>query len=258
MVRRSGIYSIRHLDSDRRYIGSAVSIYHRWAAHRSYLTKGGHQNSYLQRAWVRYGADRFIFEVIEYVDVDLLIEREQHWLNQFARPQLFNLRRDARSNKGIRLSDETRQKLSVIAKRRGVSPKCRAAAVKAQTGKKATEATRAKMVAAKIGKIHSDAARLKMSEQAQRRGEGHIGKIRKALLRTWLLTDPAGAEHIVTDIIAFAKQNGLSANELRNVADRPGRTHKRWVSRRLSITRNPDSQSYIASNSDNALKDQAA
>lgn len=81
-LKQSGIYSIIHISSGKRYIGQAVNIYRRFNTHRSELNSGKHHSILLQRAWNKYGKDAFKFELLEYVtDVSKLEEREQHWMD---------------------------------------------------------------------------------------------------------------------------------------------------------------------------------
>ncbi len=79
----SGIYLIRCLANDKVYVGSAVVIARRWRLHRFNLGKGNHHSRYLQRAWNKYGADAFLWEVLEAVEPARLVEREQCYIDQF-------------------------------------------------------------------------------------------------------------------------------------------------------------------------------
>ena len=80
----SGIYSITHIASGRRYIGSSVNIKRRWNAHRSALNRGINDNPHLQNAWIKYGKDSFLFEIIESnVDVKLLEDKENEYIVLF-------------------------------------------------------------------------------------------------------------------------------------------------------------------------------
>jgi len=73
-----GIYAITNKVTGRRYIGRSIDIGRRWQAHLLGLSRGRHYNIHLQRAWLRYGDQAFVFSVIETVDdPDRLIEREQ-------------------------------------------------------------------------------------------------------------------------------------------------------------------------------------
>jgi group I intron endonuclease len=76
-----GIYKIENLVNGKRYYGSSKNIDKRWSDHKNQLRAGKHGNYYLQRAWVKYGEDKFSFEIIEECMVETLLEREQHYLN---------------------------------------------------------------------------------------------------------------------------------------------------------------------------------
>ena len=47
----TGIYEIRNIANDKRYIGSAMSFDTRFRAHLNDLRKDKHPNRYLQFAW---------------------------------------------------------------------------------------------------------------------------------------------------------------------------------------------------------------
>lgn len=130
---KSGIYKITNIITGLFYIGSANNIERRFIEHRKNLRGNKHSNSYLQNAWNKYWEHLFKFEIIEFVMVELLIEREQYWFDLtkcYDRSIGYNLRPKAASNKGCKFSEEFKEM------RR-----------KNQTGKKASEETRAKMAA---------------------------------------------------------------------------------------------------------------
>jgi len=76
-----GIYKIENLIDGNLYYGSSKNIQKRWKTHRSQLNRGKHGNVYLQRAWTKYGNNSFIFEIVEECSLDLLLEREQYYLD---------------------------------------------------------------------------------------------------------------------------------------------------------------------------------
>jgi group I intron endonuclease len=78
-MNKPGIYSITHEASGKVYVGSSLNIRRRWNKHRRELRQGAHHSQKLQRAWDKYGADAFVFAVIE--ETDDLLPREQHWLD---------------------------------------------------------------------------------------------------------------------------------------------------------------------------------
>lgn len=76
----SGIYAIVS-PSGKVYIGSSRRLKFRKARHFSDLRNGRHENSALQRAWVKYDG-QLTFQVVEYCSENILIEREQHWMDK--------------------------------------------------------------------------------------------------------------------------------------------------------------------------------
>ena len=72
---QSGIYRILCAPSGKAYIGSSKNIVARWAAHRSKLRLNKHGNPHLQYAWNMYGAEAFIFEIVEELEPDNLLDR---------------------------------------------------------------------------------------------------------------------------------------------------------------------------------------
>lgn len=106
---KTGIYQIRNTVNGKRYIGSAINIYNRWATHKKFLNKGRHHNTPLQRAWDKYGKDAFVFELIEDCEKSRLINREQYYFD--VRKPEYNISPTAGSCLGIKFTDEHRQKL---------------------------------------------------------------------------------------------------------------------------------------------------
>lgn len=112
----SGIYCIRHIETDMRYIGKSINIERRFVAHRYYLSNPVLAigiNRHLWNAVRKYGIESFVFEVIEIVCAEhraTLAERELHWMAVFASTDRrfgYNLRAD--SSSGMIVHDETRK-----------------------------------------------------------------------------------------------------------------------------------------------------
>jgi len=101
----SGVYKITNVVNNNVYIGSTVNIGNRWREHRRKLNSRIHNNKYLQRAWNKYGWEKFRFEILESVlKKSNLLDREQYYLDLF-NPE-YNIRKIAESNFGIRHSEE--------------------------------------------------------------------------------------------------------------------------------------------------------
>ncbi len=142
MTGASGIYVIICLESGRRYIGSAVDIASRWRVHRCDLHKHKHHSQHLQRAWNKYGEDKFQFAVLEIVDDRLmLVEREQVWLNEL-QPE-FNSCKIAGSQLGTKRTPEQVERFRALRIAEGP-----AKAIKLR-GRVASPETRAKIKAAR-------------------------------------------------------------------------------------------------------------
>lgn len=65
---KSGVYRIRNIINNYKYIGRAEDIEERWKAHIRNLNKNSHRNQFLNEEWNEYGAGAFEFSVIEYCD----------------------------------------------------------------------------------------------------------------------------------------------------------------------------------------------
>jgi|SRR5579872_4983504 len=57
-----GTYKIVNILNGRYYYGSSYDITKRFQQHKRDLTKGNHHCIYLQRAYNKYGADKFLFQ----------------------------------------------------------------------------------------------------------------------------------------------------------------------------------------------------
>jgi group I intron endonuclease len=76
------IYCIQNKVNNKRYIGSSKDWYVRKRMHLNQLTRQIHHSIKLQRAWNKYGADKFSFVVLEEVaEESHLIPREQWWID---------------------------------------------------------------------------------------------------------------------------------------------------------------------------------
>ena len=161
---RSGIYCIFNMRNGKLYIGSAKKLIDRTTRHIKDLMVGKHRNRYLQRAWNKDGIISFLFIVIEYCDIDKLIEREQYWFSQFDFDnQLYNLCPVAGSSLGVKRSDETRKKLSERCKGRVQSEETRNKLSNVAKGRTFSEETRKKLSEAAKGRVQSEATRNKIS-----------------------------------------------------------------------------------------------
>jgi len=78
-----GIYKITNTDNNKCYIGQSVHMVQRLGDHKRNLRKGEHINEYFQRAYNKYGIDKFVYEVIEECDKEQLNDKELFWIDLF-------------------------------------------------------------------------------------------------------------------------------------------------------------------------------
>jgi hypothetical protein len=106
------------------------------------LRRGTHHSPHLQHAWNCYGEDAFKFSTIERVEPDLLLEREQFWIDRLCAcdpDRGFNTAPVAGTRFGVPQSAESRAKMSVSAKGKPKSAEHRARIGAGNKGKIRTE-----------------------------------------------------------------------------------------------------------------------
>ena len=90
-----GIYCIENINTHKKYIGQSQNIHKRWLDHKWALNNNVHDNSYLQKAWNKYGEENFSFIVIEECMAEDLNDREIYYIDffkSFDRGYGYNLR----------------------------------------------------------------------------------------------------------------------------------------------------------------------
>lgn len=96
------------------YVGSTNNSINRWRQHRNYLKNNTHHSDYLQRSWNKYGESAFVFTVVEIVECNNLIEREQFWIDYYLNSgrKVYNMSKIAGAVTGYKWSSEQRSKIS--------------------------------------------------------------------------------------------------------------------------------------------------
>lgn len=176
MKNESGIYKITCIPNGKIYIGSAVRLPKRKNSHFETLSKGIHKNRHLQNAFIKYGIEKFTFEVIEIVhEKEKLIHCEQIWINKtrcYYNNTGFNICPIAGSTLGVKHSKETKEKRSVL----NIGNKF-------NLGKKASHETRKKMSNAhkgnkySVGRVLSKQTRDKISASNKGRISPTLGMV---------------------------------------------------------------------------------
>lgn len=197
---KSGIYVITNTVNGHYYGGRAYNFKTRWQQHIYDLKNQKHENEPLQRAWNKYGADKFEFAVLEYCEPEKCAICEQVWLDEHCgKPECYNLspyaiggalkgNKNALGNKnrlGKTFSEESRQRMSESGKRRppiSLTTRNKLSASKkghpvseetrhklSKANKNPSEETRQKIGAAQKGKSVSEETRRKQSESARKK-----------------------------------------------------------------------------------------
>ena len=81
--KKSGVYIIKHKNTEKVYIGSSINMYSRIHCHKNKLKNNQHTNPKLQNFCNKYGFEGFIFEAKEFCEKEKLIEREQYWMDYY-------------------------------------------------------------------------------------------------------------------------------------------------------------------------------
>jgi group I intron endonuclease len=126
------------------YIGSSSNIERRWKNHRKALEESRHHCQKLQTAWRRSGKDRFEFGIIEECTQEVLLEREQYWLDYYVDIR-YNTNPIAMSRYGGKHTEETKQKLRLLRIGKPLSEQHKKAISDAQRNTKKSEEWKAKI-----------------------------------------------------------------------------------------------------------------
>jgi group I intron endonuclease len=163
------IYRITNMANGKYYIGSAESFARREWQHKYDLRKGIHKNPRLQAAWNKYGADMFVFEIIEEVPVgQTAFDCENKYLHEHVgKPECYNVNTDAIGMRtGIPHTGETKALLST---------KVQAALAEGRGGKFIpSEETRRKMSEANKGN-RGPKGHIRTAEHRRRLSEANKG-----------------------------------------------------------------------------------
>jgi len=199
--KHSGVYIIKHVDSGKQYVGSSKLMSHRFKQHKAALNGYGHQNSYLQYAWNKYGQDAFEFKVILICDKYQMRYYEQLIMDSL-KPE-FNQSKSAYSGIaiGATCSDSHKAKVSITSRERWSNAEYRAKATKAiQVSMTADECQkrsdrtkllwsnpeyRAKSIAVRQGQAYNKGYKCTTEQVENRKKAGRISNIKRNYGQGW-------------------------------------------------------------------------
>lgn len=161
----AGIYAIINIDSGDFYIGSSKNLRSRWFNHKNRLRASKSCCKHLQNSWNKYGESAFEFLVLEECSIEVLLNKEQ-WYLDHCKPTL-NILTIAGNTSGMKHSEITKIKIGVKAKiqvrhnltnehksnlSKSIKTKYDAGWKNPNTGKSTSEETKSKLSKANIGK----------------------------------------------------------------------------------------------------------
>lgn len=173
----SGIYCIENKVNGKKYIGQSAELNERKRSHFSMLKNGNHYNRHLQNAYNKYGKKNFEFKVILYAEPNELTKYEQGFIDKHKPEELYNICLECvNSPLGVKASDETRRKLSIVhtGKPSGMKDKHH------------SEETKKKLSIARAGKRHNEEAKRKISiamtgKPSNRKGKHHSEEAKRKI-----------------------------------------------------------------------------
>lgn len=119
---KSGIYCIRNIENNKRYIGRTVNLSKRKSEHFWMLNSNRHFNKYLQNAYNLH-PNYFVFEIIEECENELCNEKEIFYISKYQTMDAefgYNLCEGGKTTTGYKFTEETKRKLSE--QRKGIKP----------------------------------------------------------------------------------------------------------------------------------------
>lgn len=113
IYKKSGVYIIKNNINERVYVGSSVNLYKRLNAHTNNLINKKHANAAMMNFVKKHGHECLTFEVIEFCDRSVLIEKENFYINKHKAYGVgFNCSPVANAPFVGGFSEETRKKIS--------------------------------------------------------------------------------------------------------------------------------------------------
>lgn len=135
----SGIYVIKNKVNNKVYIGQSKDIYKRWENHIRELNYNKHHNKHLQRAWSKYGYEKFKFDILLKCKADELNEFEHLKIKEFKSSNSnygYNMNEGGDYVGASIVTDETKKKISEAQIGRKLTDEWKANISKSHKGKR--------------------------------------------------------------------------------------------------------------------------
>ena len=192
----SGIYKITNLKNNKAYYGSAVNLNTRCYEHMRQLKNNEHINNHLQCSYNKYGIAYFSFSILLYCSKKDLLFYEQRFLDAYwdGGKQCYNVCKTAGSVLGYKMSEETKQKISLANKGRVKSKEHRDKLSKAKLGQPCSQEAKEKLAKAHTGKTLSDEHKAKIGIKSKG-NKYNLGRVVSEETKLKLSTLATGRKH---------------------------------------------------------------
>lgn len=218
----SGIYAVYNETAGKVYIGSAKILSRRWDEHKKLLRRNKHKNPHLQSSWNLHSEKSFIFIIIEFVNFETLLEREQYWLDKISETyEIYNCNLKVSGFHGRQHSEETKRKISETKKLQ-------------QHRFTHTEETKRKMSEIQknikkkpLTKEHKK--NISLSSKRLPMSDSNKQKLIEATTIEFTIKDPEGNIHTGKNLESFCRFHDINASAINAVLKGKRRHHKKWT-----------------------------
>ena len=157
---KSGIYLFINLDNGKRYVGSSVNLRDRFIDYFNINRLIKADSMYICRALIHYGYSKFSLSILEYCEVEQLLNREAYYID-LLKPEYNIVQCPISAPMWGRIhSEETRKQISTSLKDfwkdNSMSEETRNKISAAKKGVKHTQEAKDKISASKMGNVYAE------------------------------------------------------------------------------------------------------
>ena len=160
------VYKCTCIENGKRYVGITIKTLEYRKRQHWREAKSKKQCSIFHSALLKYGVDKFIWEVLDTVETsEAVFVLEKYYIKSLGtlKPNGYNLTEGGVGMYGYQISDETRKKMSAARSGKNNPNYGKRGDKSPNFGRKHSEETKQKIGAAQRGKIVSQETRFKMS-----------------------------------------------------------------------------------------------
>lgn len=187
-IKRSGIYRWNNLINNKSYIGSSISLSKRFNNYYSsaFLNRvPNKENSGIYSAILKYGYSKFSLDILEYCKPDILIKREQYYMD-LLEPE-YNILKVVGSISGLQYSEVTKVRMKVITTETRLKISSRSHGVKVKVFDKSNNLTYEFPTITSAAKhLDVDAKKISMILKTGKSYDNFIYKFEVKDLRIWI------------------------------------------------------------------------